>query len=332
MSEKYEPPFTMNDAIVDSIVAIGQTTGRILAQDSLSANPRLRRENRIKTIQSSLAIENNTLTIEQVTAVLDGKRVLAPPKDIREVQNAYEAYEALSSMDPYSMDDLLRSHRFMMAGLTEEAGRFRSKNVGVYDGDRLVHAGTPAHYVAEVMQELFSWLRSSSMHPLVKSCVFHYEFEFIHPFSDGNGRTGRLWHSLILQKWEPVFAWLPVESMVGEHQQEYYDALAVADSAGDSSVFVEFMLRMIGNTLNEAVSERGDVGTNVGINVGRNPSKPDEGILAIMREEPSVTMASLASTLGISKRQVERIVASLKKSGRIERIGANKNGRWTVRD
>ena len=263
---------------------------------------------------------------------MDGKRVLAPPKDIREVQNAYEAYEALSSMDPYSMDDLFRSHRFMMAGLTEEAGRFRSKNVGVYDGERLVHAGTPAHYVAEVMQELFSWLRSSSMHPLVKSCVFHYEFEFIHPFSDGNGRTGRLWHSLILQKWEPVFAWLPVESMVGEHQQEYYDALAAADSAGDSNVFVEFMMRMIGNTLNEAVSERGDVGTNVGINVGRNPSKPDEGILAIMREEPSVTMASLASTLGISKRQVERIVASLKKSGRIERIGANKNGRWTVRD
>lgn len=332
MGEKYEPPFTVNDAIVNSIVDIGQMVGHILAKESLSASPRLRRENRIKTIQSSLAIENNTLTIEQVTAVLDGKRVLAPPKDIREVQNAYEAYEALSDMDPYSMEDLLQAHLFMMNGLTEESGRFRSKNVGVYDGEKLVHAGTPAHYVAEVMQDLFSWLRASPMHPLVKSCVFHYEFEFIHPFQDGNGRMGRLWHSLILQKWEPAFAWLPVESMVGEHQQEYYGALAAADAASDSTLFVEFMLRMISDTLDEVVEGQRDVGTNVGVNVGVNPKANDVRIMAAMRDDPSVTMAALADMLGISKRQVERVVASLKKDGRIHRTGASKNGRWEVRD
>lgn len=332
MGEKYEPPFIVNDAIINSIIDIGQMVGRVLAQESLSANPRLRRENRIRTIQSSLAIENNTLTIEQVTAVLNGKRVLAPPKDIREVQNAYEAYEALSDMDPYSMEDLLQAHLFMMKGLTEESGRFRSKNVGVYDGERLVHAGTPAHYVAEVMQDLFSWLRTSPMHPLVKSCVFHYEFEFIHPFQDGNGRMGRLWHSLILQKWEPAFAWLPVESMVGEHQQEYYDALAAADAASDSTIFVEFMLRMISDTFEEVIEEQRDVGTNVGINVGVNPKATDARIMAAMRDNPSITMASLADKLCVSKRQIERVAASLKKAGRIKRIGASKNGRWEVFD
>lgn len=257
---------------------------------------------------------------------MNGKRVLAPPKDIREVQNAYEAYEALSDMDPYSMEDLLQAHLFMMKGLTEESGRFRSKNVGVYDGERLVHAGTPAHYVAEVMQDLFSWLRTSPMHPLVKSCVFHYEFEFIHPFQDG--RMGKLWHSLILQKWEPTFAWLPVESMVGEHQQEHYDALAAADAASDSTIFVEFMLRMISDTFEEVIEEQRDVGTNVGV----NPKTTDARIMAAMRDNPSITMALLADKLCVSKRQIERVAASLKKAGRIKRIGASKNGRWEVFD
>ena len=334
MGDKYEPPFTMSDAIVSRIAEIAQMTGQVIAYDSLSSNPQLRRENRIKTIHSSLAIENNTLTLEQVTAVLNGRRVLAPPKDIREVQNAYDAYEALSSLDPYSIEDLLRAHSYLMNELVSEAGRFRSENVGVYDGTKLIHAGTPANYVAELMNGLFEWLRTSTMHPLVKSCVFHYEFEFIHPFSDGNGRTGRLWHSLILQKWQPVFAWLPVETLVGEHQREYYRALVEADAAGESTVFVEFMLQMIGDTLREALDEdcsprlgANDVGINVGINVGATTANR---IVALMQDDPHTTMASLARVLGISKRQVERVVASLKEKGRVERDGASKNGYWKV--
>ena len=251
----YTPLFTLTNRMMSSIVEIGQLVGQVSAFDKLSPSPQLRRISRLKSIHSSLAIEANTLTIDQVTAVLHGKRVLAPPKDIHEVQNAYEAYETLSQMDPYSLSDLLRSHKFMMSGLIRDAGCFRSGNVGVFDGERLIHAGTPARYVPEVMQDLFDWIKHTDLHPLIASCVFHYEFEFIHPFSDGNGRTGRLWHSLLLQNWQKVFAWLPIESLVAQHQQEYYKALGDAGSSGgDSAAFVEFMLDMIEKTLAETFS------------------------------------------------------------------------------
>ena len=251
----YEPLYTLTNRMMNSVADIGQLIGQISAFDKLSPNPQLRRISRMKSIHSSLAIEANTLTLEQVTAVLDGKRVLAPPKDIHEVQNAYEAYDALSTMNPYSLDDLLKAHKFMMNDLIKDAGCFRTGNVGVFDGENLIHAGTPAHYVPELMQGLFNWLKTTDVHPLIASCVFHYEFEFIHPFSDGNGRTGRLWHSLLLQNWQNVFAWLPVESLVAQHQQEYYKALGDSGSSGgDSTIFVEFMLDMIEKTLAEAVA------------------------------------------------------------------------------
>ena len=253
----YEPLYTLTSRMMNSVADISQLIGRISVFDKLSPNPQLRRISRMRSIHSSLAIEANTLTLEQVTAVLDGKRVLAPPKDIHEAQNAYEAYDALSAMDPYSLDDLLLAHKFMMDGLTKDAGCFRTDNVGVFDGESLIHAGTPARYVPEVMQDLFDWLRNTDIHPLIASCVFHYEFEFIHPFSDGNGRTGRLWHSLLLQNWQSVFAWLPVESLVAKHQQDYYKALGDSGSSGgDSTIFVEFMLDMIEKTLVEAISSQ----------------------------------------------------------------------------
>ncbi|MBQ9519833.1 MAG: Fic family protein [Firmicutes bacterium] len=251
MDNNYKPPFVITENIANLIIETGELAGKITAYDNLSKNPTLRRENRIKTIYSSLAIENNVLTLEQVSAVIDGKRILAPPKDIREVQNAYEAYERLSSLDPYSLDDLLLAHSVMMSGLVKNAGAFRNGQVGVYDGDVLIHAGTPAKLVPRLMMQLFDWLKSSNLHPLVKSCVFHYEFEFIHPFEDGNGRTGRLWQSLILQKWQPFFAWLPVETLVHEKQQGYYDAIAKADKAGDATVFIEYMLGVIRDALQE---------------------------------------------------------------------------------
>jgi Fic family protein len=214
--DNYIPPFTMTDEITNLVIEIAELTGAMTVSEQLSKNPKLRRDNRIKSIHSSLAIEQNTLTEEQVSDVIDGKRVLGPPQDIREVQNAYEAYEIMSKLNPHSVKDLLKAHKIMMEGLVKEAGVFRSKGVGVYAGDQLIHAGTPANYVPDLVGQLFEWLKKSKLHPLIKGCIFHYEFEFIHPFADGNGRTGRLWHTLILAKWQEFFLWIPIETIIHE--------------------------------------------------------------------------------------------------------------------
>lgn len=336
MGEEYKPPFTITETITNLTIEIGELVGRITEKENLSVNPRLRRSNRIKTIYSSLAIEHNTMSLEQVSDVIDGKRVLAPPKDIREVKNAYEAYEELQKMDPYSMKDLLKAHRFMMNGLVAEAGTFRSRGAGVYAGEQLIHAGTPAQYIPETMRNLFSWLKISKQHPLIKSCVFHYEFEFIHPFEDGNGRTGRLWHSLILQKWKPFFAWLPVETLIHEYQGEYYKALNQSNTDGESTVFIEFMLRMICDSLHGLVenqAESTNVGQNVGENVGIKLSelKVEDKVLLLLKDNPRITAQGIANTLGKSKRQIERILALLKVEKKLERVGASKSGFWVVK-
>ena len=188
----YSPPFEITNEIIELVAQITELTGMIIVSEKLSSNPVLRRENRIKTIYSSLAIEQNTLTFEQVTDVINGKRILAPPKDIKEVKNAYEIYEKLNLLNPYSIKDLLRAHKILTADLINESSRFRTKGAGVYQGSQLIHAGTPPQYIPELIDQLFSWLKKSKVHPLIKACVFHYEFEFIHPFQDGNGRVGRL--------------------------------------------------------------------------------------------------------------------------------------------
>lgn len=328
MSENYQPPFTMNEEITNLIVEIGEYVGTITTYDAMRPNPILRRENRIKTIHSSLAIEQNTLTLEQVTDVINGKRILGPPQDIREVKNAYEAYEKVAVLDPYNIRNLLQAHKIMMEGLVKEAGSFRSGNVGVYAGTELIHAGTPAKYVPDLMKQLFTWLKQSKYHPLVKSCIFHYEFEFIHPFADGNGRTGRLWQSLILQKWKAVFAWIPVETLVYERQDEYYKVLQRADNAGDSTQFVEFMLEMIRNALKE-ISEINS-GTNVVTNVAINVVTNEEKALTLLRQNGNMSAQMLSVAIGITQRQAQRILAKLKDEGRIIRHGANKNGYWEV--
>lgn len=325
MSGNYQPPFTMTEKITNLIVEIGEYVGTITTYDAMCPNPILRRENQIKTIHSSLAIEQNTLTLEQVTDILNGKRILGPPQDIQEVKNAYEAYERISSLNPYNMKNLLQAHKIMMGGLVREAGSFRSGNVGVYAGTKLIHAGTPAKYVPDLMKQLFTWLKQSKYHPLVKSCIFHYEFEFIHPFADGNGRMGRLWQSLILQKWKKVFAWIPVETLVYENQNEYYKILQQADRVGDSTKFVEFMLEMIRNALRE-ISNATDVATNVVINVVTN----EEKILALLKQDASMSANMLSASVGITPRQAQRILAKLKEKGKIIRHGATKNGYWEV--
>ena len=225
----------------------------------------------------------------------------------------------------------------MMDGLVKEAGTFRSGNVGVYAGKQLVHAGTPANYVPELISQLFTWMKQSKMHPLVKSCIFHYEFEFIHPFADGNGRMGRLWQSLILQKWRPFFAWLPIETLIHENQGGYYEALNASNVGGESTAFVTFMLRIIRDALNEIIDTQDvrqtsgqNAGTNVGTNVGINVGINEEKVLLLLKQDGKLTARTLASTLGLTQRQVERILAALKKSGRLIRHGASKNGFWEV--
>ena len=250
-----KPPFEITNAMIDHVAEIAELVGRLTSTNQLSANPTLRRTNRIRTIHGSLAIEQNTLTLEQVTAVLNGKQVLAPPKDIAEVKNAYEIYERLEELDPYSVDDLLTAHSIMTRGLVDESGVFRSKPVGVVDQEgHVLHFGTLPQYVPDLVMELLDWVKSSDVHMLIRSCVFHYEFELIHPFADGNGRVGRLWHTLLLSKWNPAFAWLPVESIIHNRQQEYYESINASNAAGESTVFIEFMLSAIKASLIGAIN------------------------------------------------------------------------------
>ena len=247
----YKPPFGMTDYITYLVAEISEQVGRITVLQEGTISPHLRRENRIRTIHSSLAIEHNSLSLEQVTAILDGKRVLGNPNEIREVQNAYEAYEMMVRLNPMSVEDLLKAHHLMMNGLVAENGKFRSGGVGVFNGDILIHMAPPAKFVSGQIKDLIGWYQDSPMHPLIKSAIFHYEFEFIHPFADGNGRIGRMWHSLLLGKWKELFYWLPIEEVIQSRQEEYYNTLGEADKSGDSAVFVELMLEIIRDSLKE---------------------------------------------------------------------------------
>lgn len=249
-----KPPFEITNRMIDYVAEIAELVGKLNVTDMLSSNPTLRRSNRIRTIHGSLAIEQNTLSLEQVTAVLNGKHVLAPPKDIAEVKNAYEIYERLDELNPYSVDDLLIAHSIMTRGLVEESGIFRTRPVGVVDSEgRVLHFGTLPQYVSNLIIELLDWAKNSEVHMLIRSCVFHYELELIHPFADGNGRVGRLWHTLLLSKWNPAFAWIPVESIIHDRQQEYYAAINASNDAGESTAFIEFMLSAINASLIEAI-------------------------------------------------------------------------------
>lgn len=248
---EYKPPFHMTDKIMNLVADVSEQIGRIKVLSHGNVNPHLRKENRIRTIHSSLAIEHNSLSLEQVTAVINGKHILGNPNEIREVKNAYDTYEMMLVLNPYSVKDLLKAHKMMMKDLIPENGKFRSGGVGVFDGDVVVHMAPLVSLVPGEIQDLFAWYKKSEIHPLVRSAIFHYEFEFIHPFADGNGRMGRMWHSLLLGRWNEIFYWLPVEELIRSRQQEYYNALNKSDRESDSSTFVEFMLEIFLGTLRE---------------------------------------------------------------------------------
>ena len=251
MTKNYSPPFSINSKIISLVADISELLGSISTANKLSSNPVLRRANRIKTIQASLAIENNTLSLEQVTALVNGKRVLGAPIEIQEVKNAYEVYEQLLQYNPYKLSDLLNAHSVLMKDLIAHAGAFRNSGVGVFKNNQVVHMAPPANIVPELIRNLINWYQHSELHPLIKSAVFHYEFEFIHPFADGNGRMGRLWHTLLLSNWKELMAWIPVETIVKERQSEYYQMLEQADKKSDCTCFIEFMLLAMHDTLVE---------------------------------------------------------------------------------
>ena len=241
----YQPPYEITPSILTLVAEIAEAVGRFTALGEKSLTPKLRRENHLRSIQASLAIENNTLTLEEVTAVINGRRVAGTAREIQEVKSAFVAYESLGSWKPTSLDDLLAAHKLMMADLVDDAGHFRSGSVGVFKGEQLVHMAPPAKRVPFLMGDLMSWLANTKEHPLVASSLFHYEFEFIHPFSDGNGRMGRLWQTVILKAWKPLLAYLPVETVIKQNQQAYYAALALADKEAKATAFVEFMLQSL---------------------------------------------------------------------------------------
>lgn len=315
-----KPPFEITNSILDEIAEIAELVGRVSAAAGLSANPTLRRTNRIRSIYSSLAIEQNTLSLEQVTAVLNGKRVIAPPKDIAEVKNAYEIYERMDSLDPYSAEDLLSAHAVMTRGLVEESGCFRSKPVGLVDKQgNVLHFGTLPDDVPGLVKELLEWTRDSDFHMLIKSCVFHYELELIHPFADGNGRIGRLWHTLLLTQWKPVFAWLPIESIIHDRQEEYYDAINRSNFEGESTAFIAFMMSAIKAALMEAVQTSGAA-------AGMTTEELRWYQIAChLKKNGTITNADVRLMFQVSAATANRILAKQTEEGKLRKIRIGKS-------
>jgi len=292
----------------------------------LNASPQLRKQNRIKTLAGTLAIEGNTLTEEQITAVIEGKPVLGSVRELAEVKGALAAYDALPTWQPDNVDHLLTAHGLMMSEILTNAGRFRDKAVGIQKGKEVHHVAPPAHQVSGLMADLANWLKQAKDHPLITSSVFHYEFEFIHPFSDGNGRMGRLWQTLILSQWHPLFLSLPLESVIKDHQQQYYQALEDADQQADSTPFIHFMLSVIAQTL----AQNAPVNATLNAPVNIEEMKTPEAILHLLQNNNQLTRQQLAEQIGKDVRTIARAIAKLQQAGKLTRIGSDKTGHWEV--
>ena len=293
----YTPPFTITNEILSYVSTISEKIGRITAISNLENKPHLIKNNRIKSIHSSLKIEANSLSLGQVRDVINGKMVLGEQKEIQEVKNAYEAYERFHELDPYKIIDIKRFHGIMTKYLVEESGDFRRGEEGVFNGDQCIFMAPPARIVPQLMNDLFNWMNNSKniVHPLILSSVFHYEFVFIHPFSDGNGRMARLWHTAILANWKPVFEYIPIESQIEKFQDEYYDVIGKCHMNGESTVFIEFMLTQIDKILDD-----------ISVQISEDNSQLSEGIkkmLEVMDYDIPYTAKALMEKLGLKSKE-----------------------------
>ncbi len=342
----YTPPFTISSTAIKLIAEISAQMERFAIRLEQSDGLRLRKANRIKTIHSSLAIEGNKLSEGQVADIIEGKTVVAPLRQIQEVKNAIATYDMYNSLNPFSVKDLLRAHGTMMMALVDDAGKFRRGGVGVFSDTGLVHMAPPAERVPQLIDDLFEWLAKADDHLLIRSCVFHYEFEFIHPFSDGNGRTGRLWQSLILGRLNPLFAHLPVENMVYSNQEAYYAAIAQSTAKADSGPFIDFMLEEILKTLkshqgteqpdynpNESPLDKQfgiTFGKEFGVKFGVKFGENEKQLLLSLNSNPGMTAQDLADSLGITKRAIEKQIKKLRELNVLTRQGSTKNGLWVI--
>lgn len=317
----YTPPYTMTSKMLTLATSIGEELTKIEYEANKIITPTLRKKNRIKTLAGTLEIEGNFLGEEKITAILEGKRVLGTYQEVLEVEGAINAYKEFEKYRYDSLDDLLKAHKILMKDILKTAGSFRSVNVGVGSSDGVSHVAPPYGVVPSLMQELFDWLKNSDEHILIKSCVFHYEFEFIHPFSDGNGRIGRLWQSVILYHWREVFSAIPTESIVRDNQEKYYEVLEESGSLGESTPFIEFMLEVILESIKSSVKSS-----------VKSSANTEDKILEYLEQNPKATIRKLADILDLTTRAIEKQIANLKKENRLKRVGSARKGHWEVVD
>ncbi len=323
----WSPPYEVSETAATALAWICEDVGRRTALRERQ-ELKLRRVNRIRTIQGSLAIEGNTLTETQISAVLQGKPVMASPREVQEVRNALKVYEHMAQLDPYAEADLLHAHGILMEGLVDAPGRYRRSASGIMGKEGLVHVAPPADRVPFQMRQLLDWLKTTTAHPLIAGAIFHYEFEFIHPFVDGNGRMGRLLQSLILQRWNPLFADLPVESLIHTRQADYYRALNQSTQQSSCTPFIEFMLLVLQDALKANPPE-----TTQKTALKTTLKSPAERIVDHLKQDPRASRKQLAEAMGdISEDGVKYHLKKLQDSGRLTRIGPPRGGKWVVKE
>ena len=309
------PPYKITDKMLNYVSNIMKKIGEANYFESLNRFPELRRKTRIRSIHSSLAIENNQLSLFQVEDVINGKLVIGEQKDIQEVKNAYKAYEHIDKLNPYSVEDLKNVHKMLTFLIEEDAGKFRNHGEAVYDGDVEIFMAPPHKLVPSLMDNLFNWMNEvkDKINPLILSSIFHYEFVFIHPFSDGNGRTARLWQTVILSHWEKAFTYLPIESMIKKNQEEYYTAIQNCNNNGESTEFIEFMLKVIDEAVDDMIKLQ--------ITTQETTQKTtQEKIIELIKKNPSVTQIQMAKALGLSRDGIAYNIKKLKETGKLKRI------------
>ena len=319
------PPYSITNTMLNYVSDIMKKIGEANYFESLNRYPELRRKSRIRSIHSSLAIENNQLSLFQVEDVINGKLVIGEQKDIQEVKNAYKAYEELKNVNPYSIEDLKRMHSIMTFLTVQDSGKFRNHGEAVYDGDKMIFMAPPENMVSPLMEQLFEWMNKAKekVNPLILSSVFHYEFVFIHPFTDGNGRMARLWQTAILSKREKVFEYIPIENLIRENQNEYYQVIDNCNKVGNSNEFIEFMLKMISKTIEDLIHTTTQEITQ---------ETTQEKIVSLIKQQPNITQEELAIQMGMTRDGIAYHIKSLKENGIIERIGSTKKGTWKIKN